>query len=172
MSSITSSQFAFPSFPKTRSFGQLLTIYNYTKFLCCSRSSSATNLMLQLLRLAILVDDLFSLIPKISGYEQWIRLRAFHHSTTHPWSNPIIRHRLRQQRRIPDMQREREREKTSKARHEKKNHPEIFGFSRTNWGDVRKSGLKRNHNNKQRNYNTNTHTHTKDIKSKRTVSSN
>ncbi len=92
MSSITSSQFVFPSFPKTRSFGQFLTIYDYAKFLCCSRSSSATNLMLQLLGLAILVDDLFSLIPKISGYEQWIRLRAFHHSTTHPWSNPIIRH--------------------------------------------------------------------------------
>jgi hypothetical protein len=91
MSSITSSQFTFPSFPKTRSFGQFLTIYDYTKFLCCSRSSSATNLMLQLLRLAIIVD-LFSLIPKISGYKQWIRLRAFHHSTTHPWSNPIIRH--------------------------------------------------------------------------------
>ncbi len=68
-------------------------------------------------------------------------------------------HRLRQQRRIPDMQRERHRKNLQSAPIKKKNHPEIFGFSRTNWGDVRKSGLKRNHNNKQRSY-THTHTHT------------
>lgn len=122
MSSITSSQFAFPSFPKTRSFGQFLTIYDYTKFLCCSRSSSATNLMLQRLRLAILVDDLFSLIPKISGYTQWIRLRAFHHSTTHPWSNPIIRHPsvAAAKTHSRHAQREREKKKNSKARQVKR----------------------------------------------------
>jgi hypothetical protein len=66
-------------------------------------------------------------------------------------------HRLQQQRRIPDMHRERDRKKLQSATIEKKNYPEIFGFSRTNSGDVRKSGLKRNHNNKQRNYNTRTH---------------
>jgi hypothetical protein len=80
-------------------------------------------------------------------------------------------HRLQQQRRIPDMQREREREKKKlqSATIEKKNHPEILGFSRTNSGDVRKSGLRRKHNNKQRNYNRHT---PKTLKSEQTVSSN
>jgi hypothetical protein len=67
-------------------------------------------------------------------------------------------HQLQQQRRIPDMHTERDRKKLQSATIEKKNHPEIFGFSRTNSGDVRKSGLKRNHNKKQRNYYTQTHT--------------
>jgi hypothetical protein len=63
---------------------------------------------------------------------------------------------LQQQRRIPDMHTERDRKKLQSATIEKKNHPEIFGFSRTNSGDVRKSWLKPNRNNKQRNYNTHT----------------